>query len=85
MYQKYGYYCVSPVVVFVFFVFFCRASAPPLTRFIVFRSGNGEIRLLNPSQPPRRHAAQADKRDTSTPPHIPHPFLSTRQINKIRA
>lgn len=81
MYQTYGYYRVSP-----FFLFsFCRASAPPLTRFIVFQSGNGEIRLLNPSQPPRRHAAtghaaQADKRDTSAPP-----LLSTRQINKIRA
>lgn len=41
----------------------------------MFQSGNGEIRLLNPSQPPRRHAAtghaaQADKRDTSAPPFV---------------
>lgn len=54
-----------------------------LTHFIVFESGNAVIRLLNPSQPPRRHAAtghatQADKRDASAR------LLSTSQINKIR-
>lgn len=54
-----------------------------LTRFIVFGSGNTEIRPLNPSQPPRGraatgHATQADKRDASAG------LLSTSQINKIR-
>lgn len=65
------------------FVCFLRPFAPLLTRFIVFECGNSAIRLLNPSQPPRRHAAtgqaaQADKRDASAR------LLSTRQINKIR-
>lgn len=67
-----------------FVCLFFRSSAQLLTRFIVFESGNTVIRLLNPSQPPGRHAAtghatQADKRDALAR------LLSTKRINKIWA